>query len=128
MDMRESTNESFFLLKRDTSRPCAFEATTSFMPWSVSIRNVPMSALLCRRSATLTSSLRRKRTRAHRLGGIMIRLTRNRRASSQINIPTVPIRKITLPNQARAVSEATRWISLMSLLIRETISPRVVPA
>jgi hypothetical protein len=56
----------------------------------------------------------------------MIKLTKNSRASSHSNKATVPTRKSTLPIHARAVSEAILWISPMSLLIRDTISPSEV--
>ena len=58
----------------------------------------------------------------------MSRLTRNSRASSHSSKATVPTKKRMLPIHARAVSEAIRWISPMSLLIRETISPSEVSA
>ena len=60
--------------------------------------------------------------------GAVAALIRNSRASSQISIPTVPTRNSTLPNQASAVSAAIRWISPMSLLIRDMMSPSRVRA
>ena len=40
----------------------------------------------------------------------------------------VPTRKSTFPTHARAASAATRWISPMSVLRRDTISPSLVRA
>ena len=60
--------------------------------------------------------------------GAVAALMRNSRASSQISIPTVPTRNSTLPNHASAVSAAIRWISPMSLLIRDMMSPSRVRA
>ena len=51
-----------------------------------------------------------------------------RRQSSQSSIATQPIRNRMLPTQASAASAATRWISPMSLLSRDTMSPRRVRA
>ncbi len=58
----------------------------------------------------------------------MIKLTANSCGSSRSSAPTVPTKKKTFPIDASTVSEATLWISLMSPLIRETISPNEVRA
>ena len=66
--------------------------------------------------------------RAHAAGGSAAAVARNSRQASHTRMATLPARKSTLPNQASAVSAATRWISPMSLLMRETMSPRRVAA
>ena len=50
------------------------------------------------------------------------------RQSSHSSMTTQPTRKSTLPTQASAASAATRWISPMSLLSRDTMSPSRVRA
>ena len=89
----------------------------------VSIRKLPIPALRSRSSAVMLSSRLRYRTSAQRHGGRIARLTRNSRASSQSRIPTVPSRYAMLPSHESRLSETTRWISPMSLLMRDMMSP-----
>ena len=56
IDISAAMNAAFRSRKRPTSRSCAFDVTTSFTDWSVSMRKLPMSALRWRSFPISTSS------------------------------------------------------------------------
>ena len=87
-----------------------------------------MSELRCLSVAISPSSLARYRTSAHRPSGVVAIVTRKSRTSSHASMAVVPTRNSTLPTQASAVSAAMRWISPMSLLMRDITSPSRVRA
>ena len=88
-----------------------------------------MSALRCAERRDLAFEPARDSARAPTApSGAVAIVTRNSRTSSHASIATVPTRNSTLPTQASAVSAAMRWISPMSLLMRDMMSPSRVRA